>query len=583
MSAISSQQRHKRQHPCPICGGAENDQRGKEKRCYGFTSADGEWVHCMRPEHAGVLSPNDMGAYVHKMHGPCNCGRTHGEDFRQRDEIESTYDYVDERGKLLFQVVRKTGKRFLQRRPDGAGGWIWQLGETRRVLYRLRELLASGPETPIVIAEGEKDADALARRGFVSTCNPGGAGKWPAVADLARSVLAGRDVIVIADRDDVGRSHARHVEATLRSVARSVRVLVPEAPHKDVSDVFAASGGMGDLVEIDAAPEPTATEPSFRVWTPAEIWKELEPPDYLMDGLLVRGSLALIVAYGSSLKTWVLEDGALSVATGGQWMARFDTKKTPALIIDFESGDYELRRRAHRLARGRELQIPIDGFAFITMPSLNLASDAFFDALRPLAKKYGFIGIDSLAAGSGGIDENDTRFATSLNRLKGIAAESGCVIVVLHHSRKGSGEDADPREMVRGTSAIFNAVDVVLQMSRKDDGFVVRQTKARGGKTVDPFVVRVDDTAPDASVVRASNAPDADGENIENASKAIERAKREVLMLLAREHGLTSKTQLYSRIHGTKGTKISALAELIELGTVTEHEGAFRLASEVRL
>jgi hypothetical protein len=59
-------------------------------------------------------------------------------------EIVVTYPYVDEHGELLFEVVRKTGKKFGQRRPDGSGGWIWKLGATRRVLYRLPRVLASG-------------------------------------------------------------------------------------------------------------------------------------------------------------------------------------------------------------------------------------------------------------------------------------------------------------------------------------------------------------------------------------------------------------------------------------------------------
>src|SRR5690348_14558660 len=38
-----------------------------------------------------------------------------------------TYDYTDENGKLLFQVVRKVPKTFVQRRPDGADGWVWKM------------------------------------------------------------------------------------------------------------------------------------------------------------------------------------------------------------------------------------------------------------------------------------------------------------------------------------------------------------------------------------------------------------------------------------------------------------------------
>src|SRR5579872_2504814 len=59
---------------------------------------------------------------------------------------EAIYDYRDERGEVLFQVVRGPGKRFRQRRPDGCGGWLWNLSGVRRVLYRLPELTASDAE-----------------------------------------------------------------------------------------------------------------------------------------------------------------------------------------------------------------------------------------------------------------------------------------------------------------------------------------------------------------------------------------------------------------------------------------------------
>ncbi len=53
--------------------------------------------------------------------------------------ITATYDYHDERGALLFQVVRFEPKDFRQRRPDG-GGWSWSVAGVRRVVYRLHEL-----------------------------------------------------------------------------------------------------------------------------------------------------------------------------------------------------------------------------------------------------------------------------------------------------------------------------------------------------------------------------------------------------------------------------------------------------------
>src|SRR5262249_42708633 len=50
-----------------------------------------------------------------------------GDDVYKGEPIIAFYDYKDELGKLLFQVCRTLGKQFPQRRPDGAGGWIWNL------------------------------------------------------------------------------------------------------------------------------------------------------------------------------------------------------------------------------------------------------------------------------------------------------------------------------------------------------------------------------------------------------------------------------------------------------------------------
>jgi putative DNA primase/helicase len=46
--------------------------------------------------------------------------------------------------------------------------------------------------------------DRLASVGLVTTCNPGGAGKWQ--ADF-KAFFRGREVVIIPDNDDTGRSY----------------------------------------------------------------------------------------------------------------------------------------------------------------------------------------------------------------------------------------------------------------------------------------------------------------------------------------------------------------------------------------
>ena len=113
------------------------------------TAPDGFIVH----SHAGddALACKD---YVRSKIGAAPFeakGKTNG------SKVSAVYDYVDESGELLFQVVRFDPKRFLQRQPDGKGGHIWNSSGVRRVPYHLPELIeAVACERPVFIAEGEE-------------------------------------------------------------------------------------------------------------------------------------------------------------------------------------------------------------------------------------------------------------------------------------------------------------------------------------------------------------------------------------------------------------------------------------------
>lgn len=166
--------------------------------------------------------------------------------------VVATYDYRDEQGLLLFQTCRLYPKDFRQRRPNGKGGWIWDLKETRRVPYRLPELLAAPPDKIVFVVEGEKDVDALLALGLTATTNPMGAGKWKHLDPKAVDVLRGRRVVVLPDADHPGRDHAADVIRRLAEIAGTLAVLeLPGLPEKgDVSDWLAAGHSAADLLRL---------------------------------------------------------------------------------------------------------------------------------------------------------------------------------------------------------------------------------------------------------------------------------------------------------------------------------------------
>ena len=118
--------------------------------------------------------------------------------------------------------MRYEPKDFRQRRPDGKGGWVWNVSGVDLVLYRLPELIATHARKWVIVCEGEKDADLLWKLGFVATTNAMGAGKWDANYTEA---LFGRRVAILPDNDDPGWKHALRVASELHGSATEVRII----------------------------------------------------------------------------------------------------------------------------------------------------------------------------------------------------------------------------------------------------------------------------------------------------------------------------------------------------------------------
>jgi 5S rRNA maturation endonuclease (ribonuclease M5) len=204
--------------------------------------------------------------------------RPNGRAHASPGEIVARYPYRDETGELLFEVVRYNPKTFRQRQPDPSkpGGWNWSVKGVRQVPYRLPELLQQIElRHTIVIVEGEKDVDRLARIGVAATCNAGGAGKWRAALNKH---FQNADVVLIPDNDQAGKDHAAKVMQSLADVAARVRVLDlakhwPDMPPKaDVSD-WLALGHSRERLDALILETPDESEPE-----PGPAPRELAPP-----------------------------------------------------------------------------------------------------------------------------------------------------------------------------------------------------------------------------------------------------------------------------------------------------------------
>lgn len=211
----------------------------------------------------------------------------------QRDDRAMTYPYRDRQGSLLYEAVRKPGKRFAQRRPDGKGGWAWNLKGVEKVLYSLPDLVARTGET-VYVVEGEKDADRLMTLGLLATTNAGGAGKWQASYS---EELAGRDVVILPDNDTPGRDHAQKVAQSLAGVVASIKVVALDGlPDKgDVSDWLDGGHTADELVALVA--QAPAYEPGAADLTAAgDIRPAIETHDRPLREILDQAQAAVLAA-----------------------------------------------------------------------------------------------------------------------------------------------------------------------------------------------------------------------------------------------------------------------------------------------
>lgn len=269
------------------------------------------------------------------------------------DRIEATYDYTDEDGNLLYQAVRlRDPKSFRQRvkAPKGSiDEWIWSLGETRRVPYKLScALTAARAGRAVWIVEGEKDADALTALGFTATSSKNWHDEWCGFLKGAAFAL------IVADSDTPGRETAEKVAGQLKQAGVPVKV-IDLAPQRDdgydVSDFILEHGdaARAELAQVaNGAKVWTGKKPPrLSVTTLGKFFETAERYDPTKDylGPFLHGGYRNFVLgpTGHGKTTFVME--AVSAAACGTSFLGWRGKGVRVLYINLELGD-ELFRRA---------------------------------------------------------------------------------------------------------------------------------------------------------------------------------------------------------------------------------------------
>lgn len=450
-------------------------------------------VHC----HA-ACETSDVLAAVGLVERDLFDRRNGDTDTPERRRIVATYPYVDESGTVLSEVVRYAPKDFRQRRPDGRGGHVWSIGDTRRVLYRLPSVLAAvAAGSTVLVCEGEKDVEALEAAGYVATCSPAGAGKWSRVPD-AVATLTGADVIVVADRDPAGYAHARDVARSLIGSAASVLVAEP-AIGNDVAEHLGAGRTVDELLAVagtadgdppldewlsegikpsdpgelddEVASPPADTLDVFVGWD--KFWaRDRREAEWLYPPILARGRGHAIFAAHKVGKSLVLLDIAARLATG----------RDPVVVVylDYEMGEDDLYERLADMGYGADTDLSRLRYALLpSLPPLDqpdgaAALFAILDAVEAAHPDHHVVVVIDTTGRAVAGEENSADTIRGFYRWTGLGLrQRGATWARLDHAGK------DPTRGQRGSSAKGDDVDVVWRITPADGGLLLRREASR--------------------------------------------------------------------------------------------------------
>jgi AAA domain len=443
----------------------------------------------------------------------------------QRGKIVATYNYEDEFGVLLFQVVRFDPKDFRQRRPDKEkpDGWNWSVRGVKQVPYKLPELIeALGQGHVVFVCEGEKDVDNLRNVGVTASTNAGGVGKWK--YELTE-YFTGADVVIVPDYDPQkkhpktgepmfhrdgrpilpGQDHAQAVAAELHQVASRVRVLElwkawPQMPPKgDISDWLKAGGTPEQLYALieqldDWTPEPIRKgddepppwesppwEPqpaqilSLNEWDAGEPFGAIPPRQWLLGTQFCRGFISSIVAAGGVGKTALRTVQLISMALGRSLCGQHVFHRSRVMILNFEDDDWEIKRRLKAVLDFYEIdQAELKGWLWCRSPKrtklakmekreriIGPLKQQIVDAIQ--RRKPDLISLDPFVK-THSLEENDSGDMDFVcDALAEIASEYNIAIDSPHHVHKGIIVPGDA-DSGRGSSGIKDAARLVYTL-----------------------------------------------------------------------------------------------------------------------
>lgn len=222
--------------------------------------------------------------------------------------------------------------------------------------------------------------------------------------------------------------------------------------------------------------------------------------EWLVEGLLQRAGIALISAAGGVGKTQVTYQLGCHLALGRNFLGWVPVRQINAMLLSLEMGPSALKTFHLEIAAGYSPEeittlqekfklVPLGEPIYLDKPEGRRSFEYLISTYEPEV-----LMIDSLGKMVAGDIKDDNVMRLVFNYLSTIRAKFGTSFWIIHHNRKGTGDNKRPRELsdVYGSQYITSEVDLVLTLWKNhgEEDIEVREPKNRLAPQRDDFVIK---------------------------------------------------------------------------------------------
>lgn len=267
--------------------------------------------------------------------------------------------------------------------------------------------------------------------------------------ELLTDQCKGKDVKIVLDNDKSGREGTEGIIKTLGDRPASVEAIqwdegLPEKydvrdlvrDTKTAREAFQSINGM--MQPIDLVP---SSDFEFPFMTADELATEEFQIDYLIEDILCADHPCGIIGPSKTLKTTLVVDMAISLATGGRFLNYFNCRRVPVAVMSGESGPKTIQETAIRIADAYGFDFAkIEGFWFCPMlPRFaneeHLAKLGTFlddNNIRVLIIDPAYLCVDTE-----GRESSLFAMGKQLARMGDLCRERNVTFVLVHHTTQG--------------------------------------------------------------------------------------------------------------------------------------------------